>query len=393
MNKKNLFLLGWTYIYENPSTLLTKKNLERGDELPIKNWNEKLLNIPFLTNENLYFHIEGLLSGDITEKRFFNLTYRAIEKHVSIEKELYCNIISTNSIENKLRYLLDGLKLTPTELNIPRLLVRTGINAIQSSVNGSSERKIILGLTAIGLAGYIWKQPKICDFCFRIASLKSKYCFEHLIDHNATKKNSYLSNQDGKHRIGRDASELLEKNHSIDWEKQRNNIHFGVTSLFFISDVIEPEVNRVIVENIDKENDFLSNQLAAKAKENFRELLHKYPIVCAKLNHGKGDDYLTKFLFDFLREKLDCQDYQRSLYLWELKIRAAEIWFAAENEIISTRKKGRPKISNTQSGVIKEYINLGLSKSEIAKKLGISPSNLSNRISRDPSVKEAFKKV
>ncbi len=113
--------------------------------------------------------------------------------------------------------------------------------------------------------------------------------------------------------------------------------------------------------------------------------LRAAPLVREKLpNHVEklGRDRL---LYE-LRAAIDPHEWLADL--WPVKIKAAQMWFEAEASVAPGHPpKGLRKKTAERLAMAIQMLNDGENKSKVAKKLGISPSNLSHTLEHSDRLK------
>lgn len=230
---------------------------------------------------------------------------------------------------------------------------------------------ILWGLALIGVTKYLWDKQGICGFCYRRTWPGRRFCEGHSQSQSDTKNRSknYMN-----YRTGKKAHELIKK-HELTERVQGATMLKQAISATAMCDLLYPE--------------FLDEEVKTDEKDMIFQALSQCPYVLARLKMQIGcsyDEFINleyDHLINHLRQTLD--PYELSCRGWQLKIFSAEIWFAAERKVSpGVRKNG--KKATARIAATKKLAALGLTKSEIARKLKISPSTISKWIVRKPEI-------
>ncbi len=230
---------------------------------------------------------------------------------------------------------------------------------------------ILWGLALIGATKYLWDKQGICEFCYRRTWPGRRFCEEHSQSQSdvTNRSKNYIN-----YRTGRKAHQLVKDNQLVE-KVQGDLILRQAISATAMSDLLFPE--------------FLDEEVKTGEKDMILAALSQCPSVLASLQVQTGspnDESLSleyDRLINHLRQTLD--PYELSSRGWQLKIFTAEIWFAAERKVSpGVRKNG--KKATERIAAAKKLAALGLTKSEIAHILKISPSTISKWIERNPEM-------
>lgn len=230
---------------------------------------------------------------------------------------------------------------------------------------------MLWGLALIGVTKYLWDKQGVCEFCYRRTWPGRRFCEEHSQSQSdiTNRSQNYMN-----YRRGKKAHELIRKHKLI--EKVQGEIMLKqAISATAMCDLLFPE--------------YLDEEVKTAEKDMIFHALSQCPYVLRRIMEPLRISYedFIKIEYDnlinHLRQVLD--PYELSYKSWQLKIFAAEIWFAAERKVSpGVRKNG--KKATARIAAAKKLSALGFTKSEIASKLKISPSTISKWIKRKPEI-------
>lgn len=230
---------------------------------------------------------------------------------------------------------------------------------------------MLWGLALIGVTKYLWSKQGICEFCYRRTWPGRRFCEEHSQSQSdiTNRSKNYMS-----YRTGKKAYELIKEEKLLE-KIQGNAMLMQVVAATAMSDLLFTE--------------YFDEEFKADEKAVIFDTLSFCPLVLEylKFELSVSDDDLINMEYDplinNLRKVLD--PYELSGKAWLSKIFAAEIWFAAERKVSpGVRKNG--KKTTARMAEAKKLAELGYTKSEIARKLKISPSTISKWIKRKPEI-------
>lgn len=221
---------------------------------------------------------------------------------------------------------------------------------------------MLWGLALIGATKYLWDKQGVCEFCYRRTWPGRRFCEDHSQSQSdtANRSKNFMN-----YRTGKKAHELIKDNNLA--EKVQGDVMLKqATSATAMCDLLFPE--------------YLSEEVKADEKEMIFHALSQRPFVLERLKAqlgGSYDNFINmeyNLLINHLRKVLD--PYELLARGWVLKIFSAEIWFTAERKVSPGVRKNGKKASE-RIAEAKKLAALGFTKSEIARKLKISPSTIS----------------
>ena len=217
-------------------------------------------------------------------------------------------------------------------------------------------------LTAFSL-GALGAFPRLeCDLCFRLAVPQRLRCEHHLmamIVHGGEKeRRSYIS------QSARAGKKIARR---CGWDRYRP------IGGMFLNSTEEPTVAEMLWGFPPAESKLLSDRI--------NMALSLSPIVRKKMPFGFQDLPLPARLA-ILRDTLDAREWISKV--WPEKIFAAQEWISEFNIVAPGRAKGPSLVNQKRLQQVDVLLAAGVKKSEIAQRLGISPSHLSKILSRRP---------
>lgn len=236
---------------------------------------------------------------------------------------------------------------------------------------------MLWGLALIGVTKYLWDKQGVCEFCYRRTWPGRRFCEDHSQSQSDIKNRSanYM-----RYRTGKKAHQLLEK-HKLTEKVQGSTVMRQINSATAMCDLLFPSslINDDEAKADEKNMIFNALSQCPRVLRRFREQVHISYENFMKIEYDR--------LVNYLRQVLD--PYELSYTGWQLKIFAAEIWFTAEIKVSpGVRKNG--KKATARIAMAKKLAASGLTKSEIARKLGVSPSTISKWIVRKPELAKVF---
>jgi hypothetical protein len=230
---------------------------------------------------------------------------------------------------------------------------------------------MLWGLALIGMTKYLWDKQGVCEFCYRRTWPGRRFCEDHSQSQSdvTNRSKNYMN-----YRTGKKAHEYIKEQKLV--EKVQSDIMLRqAISATAMCDLLFPE--------------YLDEEIKTDKKNMISHALLQCPLVLERLKLmlcSAYDDFINMeydTLINNLRKALD--PYELSCRGWPLKILSAETWFAAERKISPGVRKNGKKASE-RIAEAKKLAALGLTKSEIARKLKISPSTISKWIKRKPEI-------
>jgi hypothetical protein len=256
-------------------------------------------------------------------------------------------------------------------------IAKYGMWLIYREFTNQQEQLIAMlwGLSLIGITKHLWLHQGICEFCFRRTWPGRRFCQDHTQSQSddVTRSANYM-----RYRIGKKAHQLAIK-HAVIERIQGSAMMKHDAAATAMSHLLFPEIIDEEAKTEEKDMVFIA--------------LSKCPRVLRRIRHSVNisyDDFINisyDKLVNILRQTLD--PYELSYIGWSTKIFAAEIWFSAEAKVAPGKRKQGKKTS-ARISVAKKLAAAGYSKSEIAEKLGISPSTISKWIARKPELSQFF---
>ena len=222
---------------------------------------------------------------------------------------------------------------------------------------------LLWSIGLIGMLQVIFAGIGKCRFCYRNTWLGGVFCEQHSQREadETSRSEKYM-----RYRIGRKAhvlakeKGLLEKIHGDSMLSSVNNALIISNMLFKAQYEAESQISDLM---------FIS------------AAIDQAPRVKAMLDVHSNDYQDYEKVVGKLRELLDPYEWDSAMWAW--KILAAEQWFELEAEI--ARGVRGDSIKTTQRIELAEpMFKENLNKTEIAKKLGISPSAISKWLKRKP---------
>lgn len=235
---------------------------------------------------------------------------------------------------------------------------------------------LLWGFALIGVTKYLWSQQGVCEFCYRRTWPGRRFCEEHSQSRSDTTNRSknYMSYRTGK------KAHLLVKKHKLIEKVQGCAMLKQAISETAMCDLLFPA--HIDEEAKSDEKDMIYHALSEspRALRRFREQ--------SKISYEEYVELKYDSLINYLRQALD--PYELSYTGWPSKILAAEIWFTAEIKVSpGVRKNG--KKATARIAMAKKLLASGLTKSQIATKLKISPSTISKWLIRKPELVKVFR--
>lgn len=264
------------------------------------------------------------------------------------------------------RKLRLGRKTEKINFSDPLYAATIGWNLVKraSSPNGNMDQ-LLWGLGLIGWVAVVYIQLRICQFCFRWAVPDSLFCFRHS---QSTSLGISRSKAYSQYRKGREVYELIKKDGRFLPTTDSEEFAF-IQSRLVLADYL-----------------FFNHPSAEEGNE-LRELLQSFPGVLRRLGE---EEHIAKMkdvdFFTHVRKTIN--PLFLSIELWGMMLVMAEIYFLYEDQI-PERTRGRPQKVELRKQII-DLAKSGLKPSEVALKLEMSKSSLSNWISRCDDVKRAF---
>lgn len=236
----------------------------------------------------------------------------------------------------------------------PRYVFRVGYgHAMRLDPTGEPSRRVAVGLALIGIAGLPCLEFKQCGLCFRLALPGYKYCAKHEQSILVGRTPSLRAHAA---RTGRKARAVLDQSGKS--VKVSFDIVSGWSELAHILWPSAHENERAVMREV-------------------RETLNASPRVCRIL--GASASLRGNQLVEALRRRLD--PIERRLEIWPEKIRRAEVWLGAEEQVSPGTRGISPK-TTARIAEAEGLAKTGLGLQEIASRLGIGPSAISNWIAR-----------
>lgn len=233
-----------------------------------------------------------------------------------------------------------------------------------SSPNGNMDQ-FLWGLGLIGWVAVVYIQLRVCKFCFRWAVPDSLFCFQHS---QSTSLGISRSEAYSQYRKGREVYELIKKDGRYSPTTDSEEFAF-IQSRLVLADYL-----------------FFNHPSAEECSE-LRELLQSAPSVLQRLG---GEEHIAKMndldLFTHIRTTIN--PLFLSIELWGMMLVMAAIYFSYEDQI-PERARGRPQKVVLRKQII-DLAKSGLKPSEVASKLEMSKSSLSNWIKRCVDVRKSF---
>ena len=332
---------------------------------PLINQDEyiKLL-LPIIELTGFQFDSELESESAISEK-----IWKRIQKIEKQNRE--CNASRKVSLQtftvsyNEWRKLRLGRKTEKISFSDPLYAATIGWDLVKraSSPNGNMDQ-LLWGLGLLGWVAVVYIQLRICQFCFRWAVPDSIFCFRHS---QSTSLGISRSEAYSQYRKGREVDELIKKDGRYSPTSDSEEFAF-IQSRLVLADYL------------------FFNHPSAEDGSELRELLQSAPSVLRRL----GGEHIAQLnnmdLFTHVRKTIN--PLFLSIELWGMMLVMAEIYFSYEDQI-SERTRGRPQKIELRKQII-DLAQSGLKPSEVALKLKMSKSSLSNWISRCDDVKRAF---
>ena len=213
----------------------------------------------------------------------------------------------------------------------------------------------------IGLLQVIFSGVGKCHFCYRNAWLGGVFCEQHSQREadETSRSEKYM-----RYRIGRKAHALAREKGLL--EKIHGNSMFAsVNNALIMSDML-------FKRRYDSENQKHDVDLILHAINSSPRVSNMLDIN--SINHQDYEVILIK-----LRGLLDPYEWDSAMWPW--KIIAAEQWFELEAEVAKD-VRGDSKKTTRRIELAKQMFADGLKKSEVANKLGVSPSAISKWLKR-----------
>lgn len=259
-------------------------------------------------------------------------------------------------LDEMARYGLSRERCLPI-LKQPATLARFGyrLARITGSRRGVESREFTIALAIFGLGAIGLGHRCMCQFCFRVAVPWLSRCGMHSQSkglHSDPSHNYSLQSQ--RARIGRRAAMAIQwpQNRPVEISGWLDHEPWTLAGLLWNT----PWCDR---------SEILSELRAA-------------PLVREKLPNHLEKLGRDRLLYE-LRAAIDPHEWLADL--WPVKIKAAQMWFEAEASVAPGHPpKGLRKKTAERLAMAIQMLNDGENKSKVAKKLGISPSNLSHTL-------------
>jgi len=237
---------------------------------------------------------------------------------------------------------------------------------------------ILWGFALIGLTKHLWSQQGVCEFCYRRTWPGRRFCEEHSQSQSdaINRSKNYMNYRTGK------KAHLLVKKHKLTERVQGSAMLKQAISETAMCDLLFPALIDEKAKNDEKELIYQALSQSPRVLRRFREQ--------SKISYEEYVELKYDSLITHLRKTLD--SYELSSLGWPSKILAAEIWFTAEIKVSpGVRKNGRK--ATARIAMAKKLFASGLTKSQIAAKLKISPSAISKWLVRKPEIKNEFGEI
>lgn len=221
--------------------------------------------------------------------------------------------------------------------------------------------ELMWGLALLGWAALNWRDSGQCELCFRRSWSGRRFCDEHS-QSMTTRANRSEAYQ--RYRIGRKAHALARERGQLEF-LQGDNISIHKTRHLLLPGVLF--------------DCFLSPDEIEYELDLIRHALNQSPRVLKLIGGSKAMTLDFEKSVNCLRKKLDRHEW--SFNVWGLTIIRAELWLALENEVAPGQRGGGKK-TQERIALALQLAAQGLTKSQIAAELGISPSAVSKWIVR-----------
>jgi len=235
---------------------------------------------------------------------------------------------------------------------------------------------MLWGLALIGMTKYLWDKQGVCEFCYRRTWPGRRFCEEHSQSQSDTinRSKNYMSYRTGK------KAHLLVKKHKLTEKVQGCAMLKQAISETAMCDLLFPALIDEEARSAEKDMIYHALSESPRVLKRIREQ--------SKISYEEFIELKYDNLISHLRHALD--PYELSYTGWPSKILAAEIWFTAEIKVSpGVRKNG--KKATARIAMAKKLLASGLTKSQIATKLKISPSTISKWLIRKPELVKVFR--
>lgn len=324
---------------------------------------------------------------DCRSDLIFKLVFRKIRRKAKDQDNLrWWNYLTS---EKSVNSLLNDFQKSPFNLHhsqapvFSRIQIHTIAKYGMWLINFETEDPkqdslaILWGLALIGATKYLWDKQGICEFCYRRTWPGRRFCEEHSQSQSdvTNRSKNYMN-----YRTGRKAQELVKARQLV--EKVQGGLMLRqAVSATAMCDLLFPEL--------------LDQEVKVDEKDMIFQALSQCPLVLVRLQIQIGcsnDEFINleyDCLINHLRQTLD--PYELSSRGWYLKIISAEIWFEVK-KVVSPGVRKNGKKSTARIAEAKKLAAQGLTKSEIANRLNVSPSTISKWIKRKPEILLIFTK-
>lgn len=317
----------------------------------------------------------------------FNLIYRHIRKAAKKNDEILWEFLTTvdtvetlvDQFQHSAFFIRDAQAPSFSKIQI-HTIAKYGTWLIYREAKTPKEylSAILWGFALIGLTKHLWSQQGVCEFCYRRTWPGKRFCEEHSQSQSdiINRSKNYMSYRTGK------KAHLLVKKHKLTERVQGSAMLKQAISETAMCDLLFSALIDEEAKSDEKELIYHALSQSPRVLRRFREQ--------SDISYEEYVALKYDSLISHLRKTLD--PYELSNIGWPSKILAAEIWFTAEIKVSpGVRKNGRK--TTARIAMAKKLFASGLTKSQIAAKLKISPSTISKWLVRKPEVKNEFREI
>lgn len=244
----------------------------------------------------------------------------------------------------------------------PVLAARHGYQLLWRNEHHHLDRiaRLLWGLALIGWSAHHWHEIAICELCFRFTYPGARFCDEHT-QRGRTGAERSLAYQ--RYRLGKKVFIHAEQR--------------GLLNFLRGSAIVRDTRRRLALSDVIFEWEYEPDAIGEEMIF-LREALASSPRVVGRIGVAVLEaDFET--LTETLREQID--PYRWDPMLWGLAVLQAELWFSLEDEL-SPGKRGHGVLTTDRIAQAEILVKNGLTYSQIAYELGVSPSAISKWIAR-----------